>query len=111
MYAVACLAVDIFVVLQLYVSFPRPIVVILSVLLIIVLTAFELWTYNRFKMRLMKVSFRSAKSAELFSGRMFSHYLFWDSIGLTALSFCSMYRWHATECSPLTKVSLGALKA
>jgi hypothetical protein len=48
MYAVACLAVDIFVVLQLYVSFRRPIVAILSVLLVMVLTAFELWAYNRF---------------------------------------------------------------
>ena len=55
MYAVICMAVDVFLVLQLYVSYHRLYAAILSVIMIvIVLTGFELWFYNRLKKRLTR---------------------------------------------------------
>ena len=54
MYAVACMAVDVFLVLQFYVSYHGLYAASLSVTIAVVLTVFELWAYNRLKKRLAR---------------------------------------------------------
>lgn len=54
MYVVACMAMDVFLVLQLYVWNRSLYAAILSVMIVIALTGFELWSYIRFKKRLTR---------------------------------------------------------
>ena len=54
MYVVACMAADVFRGLQLYIWNHSLYTAILSVMIVIALTGFELWSYIRFKKRLAK---------------------------------------------------------